>query len=43
MEQLADKKQFDVLDTIRSAFHTWFSLLKHYHDDEEDFPKQASY
>jgi hypothetical protein len=41
LEQLVDKKQFELIDT--SAFPSYFSdFIEFYHDDEEEFPKVAT-
>ncbi len=41
MEQFADKKLFDVFDT--SEFPEYLvQFVEYFHDDEEDFPKQAA-
>jgi hypothetical protein len=41
MEQLADKKQFDTLDTSELPDYL-VQFVEYFHDDEEDFPKQAA-
>ncbi|WP_372934321.1 DUF2764 family protein [Mariniphaga sediminis] len=41
LEQLVDKKQFELIDT--SAFPSYFSdFIEFYHDDEEEFPTVAT-
>jgi len=41
MEQLADKKQFDVLETAGLPSYL-VQFVEFFHDDEEDFPKQTA-
>ncbi len=42
MEKLADKKQFELLDTSSSFPPYLIQFLEFYHDDEEDFPKSEA-
>jgi hypothetical protein len=41
LEQLAEKKQFDVLDTAGLPLYL-VQFVEFFHDDEEDFPKQTA-